>query len=523
MPSRHRPPHPARAGRSPRSGRCSRRRRPTSARCSTRSAGPARGCRSGCRAARRWPGRPAPASSRGTPPCPGCCGPGRRRARRPRRATEPPGTILSATVRISLSSRASSSKPQAYVSSRSTLRAEEVPRGELVPLAADGLLVPAQRGQLVAQEAAEVGGGLRAAAAARAQVGGAATRAPGRRRRRRLGQAGPEVVAAPGRSSCRTAWRPRASGAGPRRGRCAAASSRVRSGLGQRGRARRPSGRRCWPRPPRRPVGIRSKMPRTACRALAITLSSLVTSPASYSSRARPSRSCMASLATRSRSSAGLDGGELGERAPVEVGQGGEAVGGEVGQLVVVPGDADVGGADRVERRPFVDVAVGDVVNAPTCRPYVTSAGSATTRLSPDRGLTGRRGSEYRATTSAPRPAEKRPDGSRAEPCRPRRLAARLPRARRDLGLELPVHQGRGRASCTRSTSPWAGARPARSPCSCSSSCHPDRLPARRAGSGRHLALLGVHRQRHAVHPLRLRRAARLLDPGRHLERAPRR
>ncbi len=71
----------------------------------------------------------------------------------------------------------------------------------------------------------------------------------------------------------------------------------------------------------------------------------------------------MASLATVSDSSAGGDQVELGEGTPVEVREGGVALGREVGQPVIVPGDADVGGADGVERRPLVDVAVGDFIN----------------------------------------------------------------------------------------------------------------------------------------------------------------
>jgi hypothetical protein len=69
----------------------------------------------------------------------------------------------------------------------------------------------------------------------------------------------------------------------------------------------------------------------------------------------------MASLATRCR--CGARRGQLGECAPVEVGEGGEALGRQVGQPVILAGDADVGGADRVERGPLVDVLVGDGIN----------------------------------------------------------------------------------------------------------------------------------------------------------------
>ena len=81
----HRPPHPARARRSPRTGRCSRCRRRWSARACTRCGGSARGCRSGRRPSRRWCGRRAPASSRGTPRGRARPAPGRRRGGRPPR------------------------------------------------------------------------------------------------------------------------------------------------------------------------------------------------------------------------------------------------------------------------------------------------------------------------------------------------------------------------------------------------------------------------------------------------------
>ena len=48
----------------------------------------------------------------------------------------------------------------------------------------------------------------------------------------------------------------------------------------------------------------------------------------------------------------------------VEVGAGREAVGRQVVQLVVVALDADIGGAGRVERRPLIDVAVGEVIDS---------------------------------------------------------------------------------------------------------------------------------------------------------------
>ena len=67
---------------------------------------------------------------------------------------------------------------------------------------------------------------------------------------------------------------------------------------------------------------------------------------------------------------AGVTGFELGQGAPVELGQGGVTLGGEVGEPVVVAGDADMGGADRVQAGPLVDVGVGDGVNLSHMRPY---------------------------------------------------------------------------------------------------------------------------------------------------------
>lgn len=52
-------------------------------------------------------------------------------------------------------------------------------------------------------------------------------------------------------------------------------------------------------------VGMRSKAMRMSCSPLAITLISLVVSPASYRASSNPRRSCMASLAVRSASDSG--------------------------------------------------------------------------------------------------------------------------------------------------------------------------------------------------------------------------
>ena len=161
-----------------------------------------------CSSAIAWSASACIQSRNASLPC-DACGPGRRRAPRPPRRRVAPGpTILPATARISVSSRASSSKPQAYVSSQVDRGAEEVLRGQLVALAAGGLLLPAERGQLArAGTAPNSAVAAVAAAAPRSQLARAsvAVRAeprrpgPGRSCRRR------------GRSRCRTAWPPRAS------------------------------------------------------------------------------------------------------------------------------------------------------------------------------------------------------------------------------------------------------------------------------------------------------------------------
>ncbi len=57
------------------------------------------------------------------------------------------------------------------------------------------------------------------------------------------------------------------------------------------------------------------------------------------------------------------DGVEFGHRPPVEFGLGGVPLRREVGHLVVVTRDADVGGAERAERSPLFDVLVCDVID----------------------------------------------------------------------------------------------------------------------------------------------------------------
>ena len=293
-----------------------------------------------------------PASSRGTPPCRGCGGPGRRRARRPRRRPCRRARSCRRRRASRLSRRASSSKPQAYVSSRSTVGAEEVARGQLVPLAADGLLLAAERRQLVAQER-----GRSRAVAARAAVGAAvqvgAQRCPAAAgSRRRGGQAGPEVVAVRVGPDVALLGHLEHLVPAPRRARARPPRSSVRLHCGQRRRHGRPAGPRCSPRPPR---------PRSASGRRAAHVVQRAGDDVELAGRRRrrrtapgPARAAPASPPWRPvrRSSAGSTAVELGQRAPVQVGQGGVALGREVGQLVVVAGDADVGRADRVQGAP---------------------------------------------------------------------------------------------------------------------------------------------------------------------------
>ena len=99
----------------------------------------------------------------------------------------------------------------------------------------------------------------------------------------------------------------------------------------------------------------------------------------------------------------------------------------QVGQLVVVSADADVGGADRVQRRPFVDVAVGEVVNSshqPTLRDRSRARGPLIRRA---RGaVEGYRGA--RSETRAPSVVPRGQSGHRDRPSGRTRgtLAARL-------------------------------------------------------------------------------------------------
>ena len=110
-------------------------------------------------------------------------------------------------------------------------------------------------------------------------------------------------------------------------------------------------------------VGIRSNAPRMSCSSLEVTETSLRGIPASAISTFRLSRSMNASRATRSRSSTGGASRTSASTLRFEALARVEAVGGEVGQPMVVAGDAGVGRQDRVERSGLLDVAVGDGVD----------------------------------------------------------------------------------------------------------------------------------------------------------------
>ena len=110
-------------------------------------------------------------------------------------------------------------------------------------------------------------------------------------------------------------------------------------------------------------VGMRSNTDRTEWMAPEMTLTSLVTSAGVVHLQRQPEPLLHGLLGHPFPLVGRGDQVELGQRAAVEVGLGGVALRGEVGQAVVVAGDAGVGGADRVQRGPLVDIAVCDLVN----------------------------------------------------------------------------------------------------------------------------------------------------------------
>jgi hypothetical protein len=167
---------------------------------------------------------------------------------------------------------------------------------------------------------------------------------------------------APGRSRCRTAWRPRASAGEAKRGRVRPPSSKVVTGLGQRvGTAA--SRAAIFAAARSLSVGMRSNTDRTACSAPEITLSSLVAIPASYVSRASPRRSCMASRATCSASSAGVTRSSCASVRRSKSASAAYPSGESSVSRSSCPAMPDVGGADGLEVGPLVDVAVCDCVN----------------------------------------------------------------------------------------------------------------------------------------------------------------
>ena len=108
---------------------------------------------------------------------------------------------------------------------------------------------------------------------------------------------------------------------------------------------------------------MRSKTERTACSPLTMTDTSDSSTPASARSigdrQPLDERFLGGTLAL-----VGGHGAPHGrQRAALQVGPGREALGGEVGQPVLVPGDPGAGRGDRVEGGVLLDEGVGDRVD----------------------------------------------------------------------------------------------------------------------------------------------------------------
>ena len=285
--------------------------------------------------------------------------------------------------------------------------------------------------------------------------GGAAR--PGRRRARRRPRRAARPARGrscrrPGRSRRRTAWRPRAiwcRALTPAR-RAAASQQRLLVLLRaprERGRA----GPRCSRAASSPSVGIRSKTAAQLVQRRWRSRSARWWSRRRRSASSRPSRSSIASLATRSA------------RRPARWRRARPACAGRARPGRRSPSGRQVGRAGRrtrrcrrrwrrrVERRPLVDVSVGDVIDSSHGGPYVTRPARVDPLCRVRGGQSG--GPRWGPT---PGPIFARLCGTRGQSVvcdrrplltEPRRaLAARLPRAGCDLGLQLPVHQGGRRA-----------------------------------------------------------------------------
>ena len=110
-------------------------------------------------------------------------------------------------------------------------------------------------------------------------------------------------------------------------------------------------------------VGIRSKQPRISCSGEAMTLRAISSSPARGSRRRGRGARASAARVTRSTSSTGVARVELGEGVGAQRGMGLVAGGGEVVELLLVAGDAEVGRGDRAEGDELREVVVGDAVD----------------------------------------------------------------------------------------------------------------------------------------------------------------
>ena len=237
---------------------------------------------------------------------------------------------------------------------------EEVTGREPVPVPPDGLLVPAERRQLLAEEPAVVGGGVAGGVRRALEIGSERPAHPA------VGddparESGPEVVLVrvdPGVALFGDLEHLVAGGDVPVRGRL----QQRRPGLGERGRHRRePVGhRRCGlfavgrHQVEHRPYGVQRTGDdvHLAGGGAGVVHLEVQAEPLLHRLLGYPLR-----LVGRG------DRVDLGQGPSIQFGQGGVALRGELGKPVVVAGDTDKRRANRVEFGPLVDVAVSDRVD----------------------------------------------------------------------------------------------------------------------------------------------------------------
>ena len=104
-------------------------------------------------------------------------------------------------------------------------------------------------------------------------------------------------------------------------------------------------------------------MSRTDCSGEAMTLRLISSRPAAYISSARPSRSRMAAMVTRSTSSAGTASASLASVALRRSECGSDAGGGQVVEVLVVARNPEVGRFQRAEVDRGGEEVVGDPVD----------------------------------------------------------------------------------------------------------------------------------------------------------------